>query len=77
MPEIITRDVGLSFSFQELEIAFPELKELERDSWEYYWKAGDLLEETVKKGEFSGFGFDEDCAIDEITSDEDGIYVWF
>lgn len=77
MPEIITRDIGLSFSYEELEAMFCDLKMLDRTGYPYYYMAVDFLEIAHSNNEFAGFGFESDLDIDEILGDPEGIYIYF
>ena len=77
MPEIITRDIGLSFSYEELEAMFYDLKMLDRTGYNYYNMVVDFLEVAHSNNEFAGFGFESDLVIDEILGDSEGIHIFF
>lgn len=73
MPEIITKDIGLSFSKEELEIRIGEKLDLSND----FDEIAEMLENSHKAGEFISFGFSRFLYIDEISGEGGEITIYF
>lgn len=77
MPEKIMRAVGLKFTKKELEellgteLDFSDIHGLDMEM------AVDYLEMAHDKNFFAEFGFSNDCYLDEISGDEEGLFMYF
>ena len=75
MPEILTKDVGLKFSKEELEIHYN--RKFDFSNEEDCDDLDDLLEKSHKLGEFKNLGFGTFYDVEEIYIHENDIEIYF